>query len=234
MEKKNGGGDTVPAALMFRYINEKEMKQRRFAEQIGESEQTLVNWKTRGIPRGKVAAVAHAMGLTYEEYCRDANARPTKTSANKRTRIAPASDSIAIPVFDVEGSMGVGRVVPSHEPVVGGLTLSREWVRGRLGSVTSLNNLAVISAFGDSMTPTFNDGDILLVDRGVSDVKIDAVYVLGRGDELFVKRLQRRLGGEIVIRSDNPLFEPETVSGEALEGVRVLGRVVWVWNGKRL
>jgi hypothetical protein len=119
--------------------------------------------------------------------------------------------------------MGAGRVVNASEPVVGGMTLSREWARGHLPAVSSYANLAVITASGDSMVPTFADGDILLVDRGVGEVKIDAIYVIGRGDELFVKRIQRRLaGGELVVRSDNPLFEPESIRGPELDRVRIL------------
>lgn len=230
--EKNGDGKTAPAALMFRFISEAGITQREFADRVGVTEQVLTNWKSRGIPRGMVTPVAHAMRLSTEQYWLNADAKPRKAIATRRVRTA-TTDAIPVPIFDVEGSMGGGRVV-GHEPVIGGMQLSKDWARGHLGLVTSFNNLAVISAFGDSMAPTFNDGDILLIDRGVNAVKADAVYVLGRGDDLIVKRVQVRFGGELVIRSDNPLFDPETVRGADLERVRILGRVVWAWNGKRL
>lgn len=142
-------------------------------------------------------------------------------------------DVIPVRVMEAEASMGPGRELIA-DAVVGKMEISREWLRRNLPSVQAPGKLAVITAYGDSMEPTFKDGDILLVDRGVGEVKLDAVYVLGRQDQLFVKRVQRRLNGDLVIKSDNPLFENEVVQGDNLADVRVLGRVVWSWNGRRL
>lgn len=232
-----GGQDekTIPAAPLFRHINERGLTQSEFAEAIRESPQTITNWKRRGIPRGALLRVAKAMGVSVEQFVAQATPATTKSLAVRmRKTVDRLTQPVSVPILEIEGSGGPGRVVPTHEPIIGGLTLSQDWVRGHLPSVTGMSNLAVISVMGDSMTPTLADGDILLVDRGVTEVRLDAVYVLGRGDELFVKRLQRRLSGELVIRSDNPLFEPEIVTGAELEGIRVLGRVVWAWNGRKL
>ncbi|VFR81041.1 prophage MuSo1, transcriptional regulator, Cro/CI family [plant metagenome] len=85
------------------------------------------------------------------------------------------------------------------------------------------------------MAPTFADGDQLLVDRGVREINVDAVFVLSRYNELFIKRVQRRLkDGAIVIKADNPLFEPETIENGERDALDVLGRVVWVWRGAKL
>lgn len=139
-----------------------------------------------------------------------------------------------MPVFDAAGSMGPGALVPEHDTVVGGMQLSSKWVARNLPGVSNLSNLSVISAIGDSMTPTFHDGDILLVDRGVFDLKMDAVYVLAKHDELFIKRVHRKLGGGVVIKSDNPLHGEEHLEDPEAVGLRILGRVVWAWNGRRL
>ncbi len=124
--------------------------------------------------------------------------------------------------------------MPDHDTVVGGMQLSSKWVSRNLPHVSSLVNLSVISALGDSMTPTFHDGDILLVDRGVFDLKVDAVYVLAKNEELFVKRVHRKLGGGVVIKSDNPLHGEEHLDDPDSVGLKILGRVVWAWNGRRL
>lgn len=153
----------------------------------------------------------------------------------RESRSSAAPEVVAVSVYGAEGSMGGGRVAPERDTIIGRMELSREWVRRNLPTISSPANLAVITAYGDSMEPTFRDGDILLVDRGVLDIKMDAVYVLGRNEELFVKRVQRRFkNGDIVIKSDNALFDPETVPAEEADSVRVLGRVVWAWNGKKL
>lgn len=143
-------------------------------------------------------------------------------------------EAIVVPVFDAVGSMGPGAHVPEHETVVGGMQLSAGWVSRHLPGVSNLSNLSVISAIGDSMNPTFQDGDILLVDRGIFDLKMDAVYVLAKSDELFIKRVHRKLGGGVVIKSDNPLHGEEHLEDPDAVGLRILGRVVWAWNGRRM
>jgi len=143
------------------------------------------------------------------------------------------NDDLFIPISDATASMGNGNAVLSHEIVIGHLKVSRQWIRNTL-SISKPDNLAVITAFGDSMAPTFSDGDTLLIDRGVNEMKVDAVYVIAMNDELFVKRVQRRMDGALVIKSDNPLYDPYVVENGDKNELEVLGRVAWVWNGKKL
>lgn len=141
---------------------------------------------------------------------------------------------ISVPVLDVHASMGLGEPMPVHDTVVDHMRLTSSWVQRNLPTISRPKNLSVISAYGDSMNPTFADGDILLVDRGVQDLKVDAVYVLSYRGELYIKRVQRRLDGTVAMMSDNKLYEPYVISGEDRENLQVLGRVLWAWNGKRL
>lgn len=147
--------------------------------------------------------------------------------------VLPPTEITAIPVMDARGSMGHGVLAPEHDTILDFMRVSTAWLRRNL-TVSQPRNLAVITAYGDSMSPTFNDGDILLVDRGIIDLRLDAVYVLERDGELYVKRVQRRLDGALIIKSDNPLYDPTVIDSPEAAGLRVLGRVVWAWNGKRL
>lgn len=146
------------------------------------------------------------------------------------------SDDLIVPVSNAAGSMGFGFHQPQYEQVVDGMRMTKSWVQTRLPSLTSPENLAVLTAYGDSMEPTFSDGDLVLVDRGVREVKLDAVYVLARNDELFIKRVRRQLhDGSLMIQSDNQLFGPgERVEDSDKVSLQVLGRVVWAWKGKKL
>lgn len=141
---------------------------------------------------------------------------------------------VMVPVFDVAASMGLGKPMPHEDTVVGHLQLAENWLRTNVKGVSSPRNLSVISAYGDSMEPTFNDGDILLVDRGVEEIKVDTVYVLAFHDELYIKRVQRLPDGSVSIKSDNKLYDPFLVSGSDKQHLRVLGRVLWAWNGRKL
>ncbi|WKZ84195.1 helix-turn-helix domain-containing protein [Ralstonia pickettii] len=141
---------------------------------------------------------------------------------------------VSVPRFDVRGSMGAGFPMPEHDHVIERIQVTAAWVRDALPSITSPRNLALMPAFGDSMEGTFSDGDMLWVDRGVTEVKIDAVYVLALRDELYVKRLQRRPDGSVLMISDNKAYEPYLIQNGEREKFQVLGRVVFAWRGKRL
>lgn len=147
---------------------------------------------------------------------------------------APPVDHLEVPLFDARASMGLGYALPEHDHVVELIRVSQNWVRDTLPSITGAKNLALLPAFGDSMKGTFNDGDLLWVDRGVKEVKTDAIYVLALRDELYVKRLQRRPDGSILMISDNKKYEPYLIENGEREKFRVLGRVIYAWCGARV
>lgn len=144
------------------------------------------------------------------------------------------SDLIDIPRLDVAGSMGKGLTQPDdYEDVIDRLRVSTAWLRRNVNA-TNHSSLAVITGYGDSMEGTFNDGDLLLVDRGVTEIKIDAVYVLALKGELYIKRLQRRPDGTLLMLSDNEKYKPYEIKDGELEQFEVLGRVLLAWNARRL
>jgi len=129
--------------------------------------------------------------------------------------------------------MGPGTDVEHDDVIIGALRLSSEWVQKRIRP-TSLAALSFIHAYGDSMSPTFEDGDILLVDTGRKDPSMaDGVYVLGTHKRVFIKRVSERFDGSRMVSSDNknvPLVQELNGDSE----IEVLGRVVWAWNGRKL
>ena len=148
--------------------------------------------------------------------------------------VEPTSDTaIAIQMLDVAGSMGYGEAIPDHETVINRMNVEMDWVRKHLPAISSPGNLKVISGYGDSMMPTFNDGDILLVDTGIRAVNIDGVYVLSANERLYIKRVRQRMDGHFEISSDNPTVKTVDVLNGDHE-VTVHGRVVWAWNGRKL
>lgn len=136
---------------------------------------------------------------------------------------------VLVPRYDVAASMGSGAVIHS-EQVVDHLAFRAEWVRTELG--TSPKNLILISAIGDSMEPSLRAGDLLLIDRSVESVKQDAVYAIAQDGELRIKRIQRLFDGSLIIKSDNPSYEPENLTAGQAERIRIVGRVVW--SGRRM
>lgn len=140
---------------------------------------------------------------------------------------------IALELLAVRGSMGYGVARAEQEDVVTRMEVDERWLR-RVATFTAVENLALITGKGDSMRPTFDDGDPLLVDRGVHDIKMDAVYVLAVNDDLYIKRLQRRPDGSLLMLSDNPQYQPYHITNGEKNKVEVLGRVLLAWNAKRV
>jgi hypothetical protein len=150
-------------------------------------------------------------------------------SARPMVEIPPAS--VAVPMLAVTASMGRGEDQPPEDVITGTIAVSADWIAQQLRVDPA--RLRFINGYGDSMSPTFNSGDVLLVDTGINSVVVDGIYVLETDTRLFIKRVRERLDGRYEISSDNPLVK--TV--DELDGghqVEVLGRVVWVWNGRKV
>jgi phage repressor protein C with HTH and peptisase S24 domain len=143
------------------------------------------------------------------------------------------SDSIEIPLLAATGSMGNGSYNHDADMVINVLRVTKQWVEKTFHSTASISKLRFIHAIGDSMSPTFNDGDILLIDTGAKQVDTDSIYVLDAHDRLFIKRVRRRLDGTFEISSDNPGVKTVDILNGGND-VMVKGRVVWVWNGRRV
>jgi hypothetical protein len=97
---------------------------------------------------------------------------------------------------------------------------------------SSAANLSVVRVEGDSMTPTLNAGDDILVDLGDGAERLrDGIYVLRIDDALVVKRIALNpVGRRITVQSDNPAYAdwPDC----RLDDIKPIGRVIWA--GRRV
>ena len=146
---------------------------------------------------------------------------------------AHGEPNVRVPLLANSGSMGKGSELQHDDVLVGHISLSEQWVARRL-QPSSAEALRFIHAYGDSMHPTFEDGDVLLVDTGMKDpTAIDGVYVMSAHDRIYIKRVRQRMDGSIEVSSDNPTVKTVDVLNGG-HSVRVLGRVIWCWNGKKM
>ena len=134
-------------------------------------------------------------------------------------------DFVLVPRYDIQASAGGGSLIHS-EQIVDYLAFKTEWIKNVLG--TSKDHLALISVSGDSMEPTLSSEDLILIDLRVTKVDNSAIYVLNVDGVLLVKRIQIKLDRTAVVKSDNPHYEPEIIKGDALDTLRIIGRVVWI------
>ena len=99
------------------------------------------------------------------------------------------------------------------------------WLKGL--TLSSSANLSVIRVEGDSMAPTLNAGDDILVDTGDCMQRLrDGIYVLRADDVLVVKRLAiNPTGRRVTVQSDNPAY-PDWPDCD-LDAIQCIGRVIW-------
>ena len=78
------------------------------------------------------------------------------------------------------------------------------------------------------MSPTIEDGDILLVDIGRTDFNNGGVFLLTINNDWFIKRLRLRITGELEIISENSqkYGEPEILRPNDDIEVIIKGRVI--------
>lgn len=131
-----------------------------------------------------------------------------------------------VPRFEVEVAAGAGAMA-AEEPEANPIAFQREWLHREFGANPS--DLVVVRARGDSMQNRIHDRDLLLVDRSEPKLRSgNQIYAFLFDGLLYVKRLQRRLDGSIVVSSDNDeVYPPEIISVGRASELNIIGRVLW-------
>ena len=117
--------------------------------------------------------------------------------------IAAREGLVAINRTAVRASAGPGAIV-SEEAGRPYFAFDERWLKALTGSPS--DKLSIIRVEGDSMAPTLNPGDDILVDLADCEERLrDGVYVLRIDDALVVKRIALHpIGGRVTVQSDNP------------------------------
>lgn len=161
----------------------------------------------------------------------DAPPDPAPAVAEPRPTYQLADDDeVAILQYDTGGRGGPGLVLRDQPGVIQRWSVSTDWLRANVPHYTSASNLYIVTGFGDSMPDTYNPGDPVLVDTGVTVCDHDGVYFFRVEQEGFIKRLQRIPGQGIRVLSQNKEYEPWTITPDM--DFQVFGKVLKAWKGK--
>jgi len=205
---------------------------------------TRVTWgkyeRGEAIPKGEVLQELASRGVDvlYILNGKHTNS-PPRAQAPAMAPAISATDSqsdavdwsayIQVPHYDICASAGNGSVV-HDENVVDHLVFKRDWVVRGMG--LDPKALALIDVRGDSMSPTINDGDLILLDTRRGQQTTEGIYAINLAGGLLVKRIRLRLSGAVEVISDNERYGMETISGDQLLQLHIVGRVVW--QGRRV
>ncbi len=123
---------------------------------------------------------------------------------------------------DVFASCGLGSIVFSEEKIK--LPVSTLLI----GGFSKQKTYSMINATGDSMSPTIDNGDRLIVEHwNGNQIQDNKIYVFCFNNEFFVKRLSKNLD-EIIIKSDNPDYRARTINGTTANELILVGKIVGV------
>lgn len=152
------------------------------------------------------------------------------TAQNHSITDMRVNDFITFPKYDLQSITKEGHDHVIHsEQIVNHLAFKREWLEM---SLNASNCLALISVKDDSMEPTLKSDDLILTDTRSGSIENNSIYVLQIDNELIVKRIQRKVNGAVIVKSDNPVYGEEELDALAAKSLPVVGKVVWF--GRRI
>ena len=217
--------DPDPRAALDRLLAERGIDYARISQVIGRNPAYIQQYIKRGSPRrlGEQDRARIAAYLGVSEAMLGGPVQRVATPARVR-----GPGMILVPKLAIGASAGAGASVDG-EAVEGEVAFDPKWLRD-LGA--DPRALSIIRVEGDSMAPTLDDGDDILVDGGDAAARLrDGIYVLRMDDVLMVKRVARAPGqGRISVISDNPHYR--SWDDLPMTSVQLVGRVVW--TGRRV
>lgn len=197
-----------------------------------------------------IDALAHAHGLSVSGLAKAAGLDPTSFNKSKRVTAEgrprwPSTESLSRIlnatgaglddfVALVEGTSGAKRTQPV--PLIGmaqagnggyfddaGFPVGGSWDEVRLPDLKDENAYA-LEVSGDSMSPVYRDGDIIVVSPAAAIRKGDRIVVKTIAGEVLAKVLARQSEKRIELHSFNPTFEARVLKPEE---VLWMARIVW-------
>lgn len=136
---------------------------------------------------------------------------------------------VSITRHAVAASAGPGTLVMGElgRPYV---AFDERWLKSLTS--TPAERLSIVRVEGDSMAPTLNPGDDILIDLDDCGERMrDGIYVLRAEDALVVKRLALNpVARRVTVQSDNAAYPdwPDC----SFETINCIGRVIW--TGRRI
>ena len=101
------------------------------------------------------------------------------------------------------------------------VAFNQHWI-GKKGDPT---NMRFVRITGDSMEPTLQPGDVVLVDQSKQLDPQGGIYAISVSGSLMIRRVQISYpSGELRIISDNPKYEASEVEADK---VGIFGKVIW-------
>ncbi|MBG6243508.1 MAG: helix-turn-helix transcriptional regulator [Candidatus Symbiopectobacterium sp. Dall1.0] len=216
----------ISANKIRQLLTRKGWTQSDLANLVGVSPQAVQYWTSgKTSPKGaRLRKLAEVSGLP-EYWFFSENSEPleplTPVSAT-----APKEDdgSVTLEMLDACFSCGDGYVNVDFVDVVRSIELESEFAKTIIG-VRNFQNIKIANAKGDSMHPTIDAGDLMLLDISINYFDGDGLYAFCFGNECYVKRLQC-IKQSIVVISDNRSYREWSIEPSEVDQLFIIAKVV--------
>lgn len=197
-------------------LDEKGISVRQLAKYVGVSDVAVRKWLTKGdVPRDdRLRKVCELLGVTPAFLVFGDETAPKQT-------IEMEDGTIAVPFLDVAAACGFGAEEQYRLSLLRFVRLDSSMLRAS-GLNINPGSLNMITATGDSMEPTIQNGSAIIVDTSQTSISSDGLYALAFNHSLFIKRVQCRPSGYLLI-SDNSKYPPIEVKAFT-DQIKIIGR----------
>lgn len=209
------------------------------ANLIGVSQQSITNWIKRGqISVDNAREIQNKLGYKMDwllgNDIDDNKVMPTSTTLinsanNPELMVQDKQDGNhkhRIDYLDVRAAAGLTGFENSDYPeIVSSLFLSDEGLLQIIGR-KSAAGVKIVNVPTDSMEPTIRKSDWVLLDTNIDYYNGDGVYAFAIDGSLFIKRIQKLIGGGYRLHSDNKEYDPQDITDEICQTAKFVGRFI--------
>lgn len=204
------------AKMLQQIMEERGISQTELARQIGVTRPSINGWLNGSVPSEG----------NLEVLCKFLNVEPSFLKYGISTNVDDDNDvTVNVPAMDRKPTAAANETDGNRGVV--GMRFSKEWLNSR--SQTKVDTIRVFNMTGSSMSPTFEEGDLLIVDTSVNQIISNGIYILRQLGEDVVRRIQFDLDQKTV----NVIFDNDqypNLSTDNSQSLEVVGRVIFAYK----
>lgn len=214
-------------------ITEQKINKAKLGEVAGVSAQAVNNWYKKGkISVSSAKAIYQKYGYSIEWILGgdESQASVISNDGSPSDLFSNEQDLLhkhRIDYYDVRAAAGLTGFENSDYPeIISSLYLTDEGMSQLVGK-KSADGICLVNVPTDSMEPTIRKGDIVFLDTKVNAYSGDGIYAFAIDGSLFIKRIQKLVGGGYRLHSDNKEnYDPQDISEDICQSANFIGRFI--------
>ena len=202
--------------IRFAFEHSSRGTKARVAKECAINPQAITGWERKGsIDRNHIPTLARLTGRRVEYFLDssigDSDSPESSDDTGRRESISPVeidrSEPVRVMHLSAETETAHTRVTDDQPEIVKSIDFTSDYIRSLVGFVPAPGRLVLVTGRGDSMIPTIQPGESLMVDTGITSFEGDGIYLINTGNGQQVKALQDR-GPAIFVVSANATLYP--------------------------